>query len=99
MATPGPLLEERLRRYLEITRLALDKVKVVPPPRSFLKGGAEDMLSMAQTYYTDALHFQGQGDAARALAAVSYAHGWIDAGVRLGLLDGGEDDQTFTQFH
>jgi hypothetical protein len=98
MSVPGASLEERLLKYLEITRIALEKVKIVPPSRSFLQGGAEDMLKMAQTYYADALHFQGQGDAPRALAAVSYAHGWIDAGVRLGLLYGGEDDQIFTQF-
>ncbi len=96
--TEGSPLEERVIRYLEITRSALEKVKVVPPARSFLTTGAEDMLAMAKSYYSDALHFREQGDLPRALASVSYAHGWIDAGVRLGLLYGGEDDQTFTHY-
>lgn len=91
-------LEARLARYLALTAQALQKAQLAPPPRSFLRRGAEDVLSMARTYYQDALHFQSQHDLPRALAAVSYAHGWIDAGVRLGLLDGGNDEELFTQF-
>ena len=53
---------------------------------------------MARAYLADARHFQAQGDPERALAAASYAHGWLDAGVRLGLLDGGDDDVRFTSF-
>lgn len=91
-------LRARLDRYLTITREALDKVKLASPERSFLRTGGADMLDMARRYYNDAKHFEGAGDLPRALAAVSYAHGWLDAGVRLGLLDGGDDDQRFTQF-
>lgn len=87
-----------LERYLTVTREALERVRPAAPPRSFLLGAAEDFLAMARAYLADAVHFQEQGDPDRALAAVSYAHGWIDAGVRLGLLDGGEDDQRFTLF-
>lgn len=91
-------LRARLERYLKLTGEALDKVKLATPERSFLHTGAADMLDMARRYYEDAKHFQASGDLPRALSAVSYAHGWIDAGVRLGLLDGGDDDQRFTQF-
>lgn len=91
-------LKERLDRYLALTGKALEKVRPAPPGRSFLRKGAEDVLGMARSYYEDAKHFQQEEDLPRALAAVTYAHGWIDAGVRLGLLDGGDDDQTFTQY-
>lgn len=91
-------LEERVERYLELTTKALEKVRSAPPGRSFLHRGAEDLLSMARAYLEDARHFRQQGDLPRALAAVSYAHAWLDVGVRLGLLHGGDDDQTFTQF-
>ncbi len=92
---PGaPLLE----KYLRITREALERVRVAPPRRSFLVGAAEDFLSMARAYLADAESFRTKGDGDRALAAVSYAHGWIDAGVRLGLLDGGDDDVRFTPY-
>jgi uncharacterized protein len=90
----GPLLE----KYFRITREALAHVRVVPPRRSFLVGAADDFLSMARAYLADAETFERSGDRDRALAAVSYAHGWIDAGVRLGLLDGGDDDVRFTPY-
>jgi uncharacterized protein len=85
-------------KYLRLTREALAKVRPAPPSRSFLAGASEDFLSMARSYLADAEHFAAGGDLERALAAASYAHGWLDAGVRLGLLDGGEDDQRFTLY-
>jgi hypothetical protein len=93
MAEP-PLLE----KYLTLTREALGRLRPAPPPRSFLIGASEDFLSMARNYLADAEHFQTAGDRDRALAAASYAHGWLDAGVRLGLLDGGDDDVRFTLY-
>jgi uncharacterized protein len=87
-----------LDRYLRLTHEALERVRPGAPERSFLRGASDDFLAMARAYLTDAEHFAAAGDAERALAAVSYAHGWIDAGVRLGVLDGGDDDQRFTLF-
>ena len=87
-----------LEKYLRVTHEALERVIAAPPPRSFLRGASDDFLAMARAYLADAEHFSAEGDAERALAAVSYAHGWLDAGVRLGILDGGEDDQRFTLF-
>jgi len=92
---PAPTL---LEKYLRLTREALDRVRPSPPARSFLHGASDDFLQMARSYLADAEHFSAAGDAERALAAASYAHGWLDAGVRLGLLDGGDDDQRFTLF-
>jgi uncharacterized protein len=92
--TDGPLLA----KYLRLTKEALERVAPAAPERSFLRGASDDFLAMARAYLADAEHFSRSGDAERALAAVSYAHGWIDAGVRLGLLNGGEDDQRFTLF-
>ncbi len=96
MSGPGP--EALLERYLRLTREAIAVVRAGPPPRSFLRGGSDDFLAMARAYLHDAEHFSSAGDRERALAAVSYAHGWLDAGVRLGLLDGGGDDARFTLF-
>jgi len=92
--TDEPLAE----RYLRFTREALARVSPATPGRSFLRGASDDFLEMARSYLADAEHFSKSGDSERALAAASYAHGWLDAGVRLGLLDGGEDDQRFTFF-
>ena len=87
-----------LEKYLRLTREALARVTPSTPERSFLRGASDDFLSMARAYLTDAEHFLASGDPERALAAASYAHGWLDAGVRLGILDGGNDDQRFTLF-
>lgn len=92
--TDSPLHE----KYLRLTREALARVSPSAPERSYLRGASDDFLSMARAYLADAEHFARAGDIERALAAASYAHGWLDAGVRLGLLDGGNDDQRFTLF-
>jgi len=85
-----------VKRYLEITRKALDKVKIVAPEPSYSRKMAEDFLNMARSYYNDALHFSEKGDLINAFAAVNYAHGWLDAGARLGLFDVGGDWKLFT---
>jgi hypothetical protein len=87
-----------VEKYLTLTAEALSRVRPAPPARSFLVGASEDFLGMARAYLSDAHHFRDSGDLDRALAAASYAHGWLDAGVRLGLLDGGDDDVRFTPF-
>ncbi len=92
--TDEPLLE----KYLRLTHEALGRVTVAAPDRSFLRGASDDFVAMARSYLADAEHFRDAGDRDRALAAASYAHAWLDAGVRLGLLDGGDDDQRFTLF-
>lgn len=92
--TTGTLLE----RYLALTRDALNRVTPAAPERSFLRGASDDFLTMARSYLSDAEHFSESGDKERALAAASYAHAWLDAGVRLGILEGGGDDQRFTLF-
>jgi len=57
---------------------------------------ADDFYRMAKAYFNDAGHFFDEGDHVNAFACVNYAHGWLDAGARLGLFDVGEDDQLFT---
>ncbi len=87
---------EKITRYLDITNRALGKLELAPPEPSQLRTIAEDFLRMAQSYYADAVHFREKGDLVNAFASVNYAHGWLDAGARLGLFDVGGDDQLFT---
>jgi hypothetical protein len=81
---------------LDITKRALDKIKLIAPDKSYAKRIAEDFLGMAKAYYQDAMHFKENNDLLRALACVNYAHGWLDAGARLGLFEVGVDDRLFT---
>ncbi len=82
--------------YLERTGEALEKLRVTAPPRSHLEEVAADFLEMAESYHSDGWHFFREGDLVSAFACVGYAHGWLDAGARLGLWDVDEDDQLFT---
>ncbi len=92
------LRPEKVERYLEITSAALKKVKISVPERSALRDVAEDFLRMARDYHSDAQHFFSEGDLVNAFAAVNYAHGWLDAGTRLGLFEVGGDDRLFTLY-
>ena len=85
-----------VEKDLDITKRAMEKVKIVAPEKSYTHRIAKDFLNMAESYYKDALHFQNEGNMVNAFACVNYAHGWLDAGARLGLFDVGGDDQLFT---
>ncbi|NLN71643.1 MAG: DUF357 domain-containing protein [Thermoplasmatales archaeon] len=90
--------EERIEKYLNLTKEALAKLKVAAPERSFNKRMADDFLNMAVSYYEDAKHFRSNGDLVNAFAAVNYAHGWLDCGARIGLWDVDGDDRLFTLY-
>jgi len=90
------LTREKLERYLSLTGKALEKAKVVAPERSALARIAADFFTMAESYHRDAGHFFAQGDYVNAFGCVNYAHGWLDAGARLGVFDVGGDDALFT---
>ncbi|MEK6976370.1 MAG: DUF357 domain-containing protein [Candidatus Thermoplasmatota archaeon] len=96
MAQLTAITPEKIAKYLDTTRRAFEKVKVVAPPKSFAAQIAANFLDMAQRYYADAQHFHGKGDFVNAFAQVNYAHGWLDAGARLGVFDVGQDDVLFT---
>ena len=90
------ITEERLQKYFEITSKAIAKVKIVPDPRIDALRSANDFLDMAKRYLDDAKHFAKKGDIVNAFAAVNYAHGWLDAGARIGLFDVDHDSTLFT---
>ena len=80
--------EDKLKKYLDITEKALQVLKVLPPEGSQLQKAADDLLMMATSYFQDACYYKEKGDYVTAFACVNYAHGYIDAGVRLGLFLG-----------
>ena len=87
---------QKLAKYFDVTSRALAKVKIVDQSRTVGKAQAEDFLDMAKRYFEDAKHFEKKGDIVTAFAALNYAHGWLDAGARLGLFDVGHDSELFT---
>ncbi len=89
------ITKEKLDKYLELTGLAIEKVKIAPRKELDWIRCAEDFLDMAQRYYSDAKHFMQKEDYVTAFAAINYAHGWLDAGARLGFFDVGKDNKLF----
>ena len=85
-----------VEKDLSLTERALGKATIAVPSRSHLRRIADDFVGMARAYFEDAKHFRDRGELEKALANVNYAHGWLDAGARLGLFDVGGDDQLFT---
>jgi uncharacterized protein len=89
-------LQEKVWKYHSLTEKALQKVAEKKGLDSQQKKQAHNLREMAKNYFSDACHFEENKEQVLALAAFSYAHAWLDAGVKLGLLDGKEDDQLFT---
>jgi hypothetical protein len=85
-----------VEKDIEITRTALDKVSIAAPEKSHLRKVAEDFLLMSTSYFKDALHFYEKGDLVKAYGCINYAHGWLDAGARLGLFETGGDNRLYT---
>jgi len=90
------ITDEKLEKYFDVTSRALKKVKIVEKVEIDAKKSAEDFLDMATRYFEDAKHFKEKGDIVTAFAALNYAHGWLDAGARIGLFDVDRDSVLFT---
>lgn len=84
---------EKIEKYISLTEKALKEVK-----NNILKGKetyAKEIIEMVENYLSDAKHFKKQGDYVNSFAALNYAHGWLDSGVRLDVFDV-KDDKLFT---
>ena len=87
------ITKEKIAKYRDITQKALEAAK-----KSIIKGKEKEsyeIASMVSNYLSDSEYFESQGDLVSAFAALNYAHGWLDAGVRLDIFDV-KDDSLFT---
>jgi len=87
---------KKVEKYEKITRNALEKIEIKKELTKKEQIIANRFMEMAKNYYADAKYFQKQGKILTAIAAFSYAHAWLDAGIRAELFDGKEDDKLFT---
>ena len=86
---------EKVEQYLALTAEA--RAKATPMAKTDVDvARLTSMMRMCDDYQADAKHFLEQGDLVRAFGAINYAHAWIDAAVKIGLLDGHDDDTLFT---
>jgi uncharacterized protein len=88
-------LIKKVEKYEALTKRGISEIKKKTNLDSNQEKIADDFLSMANNYYNDGLFFKDKGDLLTALASFSYAHAWLDAGVRAYLFDA-TDDQLFT---
>ncbi len=88
-------LVKKVDKYESLTKRALNEIKKKTKLSEKEEKVANDFLDMAKNYYNDALYHKDKGNLLTALASFSYAHAWLDAGVRAFLFDT-ENDQLFT---
>jgi len=87
------ITKEKIDKYFDLTSRALKEVK-----KHIIKGKeeyAKEIIDMVENYISDAKHFKDKGDYVNCFAALNYAHGWLDSGVRLDVFDV-KDDKLFT---
>ena len=96
MSDDGSIVtKEKVEKYLALTAEA--RAKATPMAKTDEDSARlTSMMRMCDDYQADAKHFLEQGDLVRAFGAINYAHAWIDAAVRIGLMDGHDDDRLFT---
>ena len=88
--------QELVEKYLDLSSRAKGKATPIHSDDTPEATQLSDMMGMCDDYASDARHFMETGDLVRAFGAINYAHAWLDAAVRIGLLDGHGDDQLFT---
>ena len=84
---------DKLEKYFTLTETALAEVK-----KNIFEGKEDEgkeIIEMVSNYVSDAHHFEDKEDLVNAFAALNYAHGWLDSGVRLKVFDV-NDDRLFT---
>ena len=89
------ITKEKLKKYFSLSNKALEIVKI---KKNIVKGKekeAKEIIEMVKNYLSDAKFFEKKQDYVNAFAALNYAHGWIDSGVRLGVFNV-KDNRLFT---
>jgi hypothetical protein len=87
------ITKDKIQKYKILTNKALAKAK-----KSVIKGKekqAQEIFSMVENYLSDAQYFEDKGNLVDSFAALNYAHGWLDAGVRLDIFNV-KDNKFFT---
>lgn len=93
MIMKNKITHEKIKKYHALTSKALKITE-----KSIIKGKekkAREIIEMVSNYISDAEYFEKKKDFVNAFAALNYAHGWIDSGVRLEIFNI-KDNKLFT---
>ncbi|MDD1667863.1 MAG: DUF357 domain-containing protein [Methanomicrobiales archaeon] len=82
----GDRIREKRARYRGMLAGALEALECSPDPGSPLFPAATAVLGKAGDFLAEGDLHAGRGGEGDALACYSHGHGWLDAGVRAGLL-------------
>ena len=87
------ITKQKVEKYYNLTNKALKIAtsKIIKEKKEY----AEEIINMVKDYLSDAKHFEKNKNFVNAFAAINYAHGWLDAGVRLDIFDV-KDNKLFT---
>jgi len=87
------ITHEKMKKYKNLTNEALEIAK-----NSIIKGKekqATEIIEMVSNYLKDSEYFKEKNDFVNSFAALNYAHGWLDSGVRLEIFKV-KDNKLFT---
>lgn len=79
------ITKQKIEKYFKVTSTALKEAK-----KKIIKGKenqAKEIIEMVENYFSDAQYFEKKQDYVNCFAALNYAHGWLDSGVRLDIFN------------
>lgn len=76
------MIEEYGKTFFEKAK----KADIVVSPDTWLSSPAKDIIEMSQAYASDGFVFLNNNDEVNALASFAYGNGWLDTGVKSGLI-------------
>ena len=79
--------KEKLDKYFQVSRDALKEAEGSAENVDLNDSTRKNFVDTVQRYLKDAEHFEKKGDLVNAFAALNYAHGWLDAGAKIGIFD------------
>lgn len=65
--------------------LAIEDIDIFIDNKTYFYNISVEIKNMVISYYNDGVYFIKKDDYVNALASFSYAYGWLDCGIRLGL--------------
>lgn len=88
--------DEKTTRYARLLDTALASISPAPDPATPLHACARDILFISEIYLDRGRHLISSRHNEDALACFSYGHGWLDAGVQMGLFTIHANREIFT---
>ena len=87
------ITEDKIKKYRTLTEKALKIAKKSVSKEK--EKEAKEIIEMVSNYLSDSEYFEENGDFVNVFAAINYAHGWLDCGVRLKIFNV-KDNKLFT---